>query len=108
MRDGVRRVDDSPCLGRSGRGELFRRSSDERRFAAILCDLMMPGMSGIELYERIQRDHPGLEARILFMSGGVAMLRASEFFKSVANPMFEKPFDLKELRQTLRRLVDAP
>jgi len=74
-------------------------------FDVIMCDLMMPGMSGMELYERICQEHPGLEARIVFMTGGVSMDRAREFLSTTINLTFEKPFDYERLRRTLRRLV---
>lgn len=74
-------------------------------FDVIMCDLMMPGMSGMELYERIRQDHPGLESRVVFMTGGVSMDRAREFLATTINLTFEKPFDFERLRRTLRRLV---
>jgi len=74
-------------------------------FDVIMCDLMMPGMSGMELYERIRQEQPGLESRIVFMTGGVSMDRAREFLATTLNLTFEKPFDFDRLRRTLRRLV---
>lgn len=74
-------------------------------FDVIMCDLMMPGMSGMELYERIRQEQPGLESRIVFMTGGVSMDRAREFLATTINLTFEKPFDFERLRRTLRRLV---
>jgi hypothetical protein len=44
---------------------------------------------------------------MMFMTGGVALRRASEFLGRITNPTFEKPFDLQSLRATLRTLVDA-
>ena len=76
-------------------------------FDVIMCDLMMPGMSGMELYERLKQERPGLEARMVFMTGGVSMDRAREFLATIANLTFEKPFDFDRLRSTLRRLVTA-
>ncbi len=48
-------------------------------FDVIFCDLMMPGLSGIDLYERIKADLPGIEERIVFMTGGAFTTRAAEF-----------------------------
>jgi PAS domain S-box-containing protein len=76
-------------------------------FDVIMCDLMMPGMSGMELYERLKQTQPGLEARMVFMTGGVSMDRAREFLASRVNLTFEKPFDFDRLRRALRRLVEA-
>ena len=74
-------------------------------FDVIMCDLMMPVMSGMDLFEHIKRTHPGLERRMVFMTGGVSMDRAREFLATSSNLTFEKPFDFDHLRQTLRRLV---
>jgi CheY-like chemotaxis protein/anti-sigma regulatory factor (Ser/Thr protein kinase) len=76
-------------------------------FDVIMCDLMMPGMSGMDLYERLKQTWPGLEARMVFMTGGVSMDRAREFLASRVNLSFEKPFDFDRLRRALRRLVEA-
>jgi DNA-binding NtrC family response regulator len=63
----------------------------------------------MELYERVKGSHPGLEERMVFMTGGVSIERAREFLASRANLTFEKPFDFDHLRRALRRLVeDAP
>jgi two-component system cell cycle sensor histidine kinase/response regulator CckA len=75
-------------------------------FDVIMCDLMMPGMSGMELYERLKQEHPGLEQRMVFMTGGVSMDRARDFLATSSNLTFEKPFDFDRLRHTLRRLVE--
>jgi two-component system, cell cycle sensor histidine kinase and response regulator CckA len=74
-------------------------------YDVILCDLMMPGMTGMELFEVLRREYPVLSKRVVFMTGGVSMLRVSEFLASVPNAKFEKPFDIAELRRTLHGLV---
>jgi PAS domain S-box-containing protein len=92
-------------LAASGTQALSAIAESPTGFDVIMCDLMMPIMSGMELYERIRHDHPGLEARIVFMTGGVSMDRAREFLATSVNLTFEKPFDFERLRETLRRLV---
>lgn len=87
--------------------ELLGKQPSTQSYDVILCDLMMPGMTGMELFEVIRREHPGLSGRIVFMTGGVSMLRVSEFLESVPNAKFEKPFDIVELRRTLHKLVAA-
>jgi two-component system, cell cycle sensor histidine kinase and response regulator CckA len=93
--------------------ELLGKDPDPATYDAILCDLMMPGMTGMELFEVLRREHPTLARRVVFMTGGVSMMRVSEFLQSVPNAKFEKPFDVAELRRTLHALVataraDAP
>jgi two-component system cell cycle sensor histidine kinase/response regulator CckA len=74
-------------------------------YDVILCDLMMPGMTGMELFEVLRREYPVLSKRVVFMTGGVSMMRVAEFLESVPNAKFEKPFDIAELRRTLHGLV---
>jgi CheY-like chemotaxis protein len=85
--------------------ELLGKDPDAAAYDVILCDLMMPGMTGMELFEVLRREHPMLARRVVFMTGGVSMLRVSEFLESVPNAKFEKPFDIAELRRTLHQLV---
>jgi PAS domain S-box-containing protein len=85
--------------------ELLEREPEQNAYDAILCDLMMPGMTGMELFEVLRREHPALVNRVVFMTGGVSMMRVSEFLESVPNAKFEKPFDIAELRRTLHALV---
>jgi len=84
---------------------LHGEAASSPAYDAILCDLMMPGMTGMELFEVLRREYPELVSRVVFMTGGVSMMRVSEFLESVPNAKFEKPFDIAELRRCLHRLV---
>jgi PAS domain S-box-containing protein len=64
----------------------------EQPFDVILCDVMMPGMSGREVYEQIRERHPGLERRVVLITGGAFVPRLAEFVESVDNPKLLKPF----------------
>jgi PAS domain S-box-containing protein len=78
---------------------------DAEEFDVIFCDLMMPGMSGIELYERVRTERPGLEQRIVFMTGGAFTARAAEFLASVDNLRVEKPFSLGLIESIVRDMA---
>jgi hypothetical protein len=58
------------ALAESGNAALEAIASTGQTFDVIMCDLMMPGMSGMDLYEQIRRRHAGLEQRMVFMTGG--------------------------------------
>ncbi len=72
-------------------------------YDVILCDLRMPGLSGRELYERLQATAPKLAARLVLSTGDSSGEDVSEFLSTVAVPVLEKPFELTELE----RLADA-
>ena len=66
-----------------------------REFDVILCDLMMPGMTGQEFYAALPDD---LAERIVFMTGGAFSPKARAFIENVSTPVLAKPFSADELR----------
>ena len=60
----------------------------------ILCDLMMPEMTGMDLYEALE---PDIRERVIFISGGAFTERAREFLQRVPNRRLFKPFDVETL-----------
>jgi CheY-like chemotaxis protein len=78
-----------------------------RRFDAILCDLMMPTMSGMEVYENIRGIEPEQARRIVFMTGGAFTPRALAFLASVENARIEKPLERTSLRAAIRSVPSA-
>ncbi|MBN8472555.1 PAS domain S-box protein [Corallococcus exiguus] len=112
-------VDDEPAVGRvlqrllrghdvevatSGR-QALERMSRAPGFDAVLCDVMMPDLAGRDVYEAVRRDHPGLERRFVFVSGGAFTAGAREFLEHVPNPLLEKPFDEARVRGAVEELV---
>jgi len=77
-----------------------------RGFDVVLCDLMMPEMSGMELYEQLRATRPELIARVAFMSGGTFSPDGREFLSRVTNPQLDKPFDADRLRALLERMSE--
>jgi two-component system cell cycle sensor histidine kinase/response regulator CckA len=92
--------------GEDGLAEL-RAAKQGSGFDAILCDLVMPGMNGQELFHAAQKELPGVESRFIFMSGGYSTLGSDDFPRRISNPLFEKPFDLDLVRRTLHELVSS-
>jgi len=86
-------------------GRAALRALSEGSYDAILCDLMMPEMSGMELHAELLRTRPELTERMAFLSGGAFTEAAREFLARVPNPQIEKPFDPKTLRELVRRLL---
>jgi PAS domain S-box-containing protein len=77
----------------------------ERRFDCVLCDLMMPGVSGMDLYEELARRGDRSERRVIFMTGGACSARAAAFLARTPNGVLEKPFSLDCVEQVIGALV---
>ena len=73
--------------------EALRRVQSGERFDLILCDLMMPEMSGIALFEAAGRIAPEQADRMLFMTGGTFTAEADAFLEARTDRVIEKPFD---------------
>jgi CheY-like chemotaxis protein len=87
--------------------EVLQRIATGERFDLILCDLMMPVMTGMDLYAELERVDPAQASRMVFLTGGAFTPRAREFLSRVTNPKLEKPFDPQGLRNFVRDRVTA-
>jgi CheY-like chemotaxis protein len=76
-----------------------------KEFDVILSDLMMPGMSGIELHAALLRLYPQMAPKVVFVTGGAFTPAANAFLDSVANERLEKPFDVHQLRRLVQSFV---
>ncbi|MCK6569800.1 ATP-binding protein [Myxococcota bacterium] len=98
--------------GEASARRALARLGDDPMFDAVVCDLMMPEMGGIELYEEIRHRWPKLARRVVFLTGGAFTPEAAAFLEAVPNPVLSKPFDPEELRAAiegvLRRSGDQP
>lgn len=76
------------------------------RFDVVLCDVMMPYLNGVELFQAAQAHAPGLAPRFVFISGGAPREELRAFIESLPNERLDKPFRGDQLRALLRRFVD--
>lgn len=75
------------------------------RFDAIVCDLMMPGMSGIEFDEQLAERWPTLRACTLYLTGGAVNPSAEQFLARAEVRHLMKPVSGSVLNATLAELV---
>lgn len=81
-----------------------KRMLEEEVFDAVLTDLSMPGMSGLELLRWIQEEGPSIP--VIMMSGYGDIHDAIDAMKLGARDYIVKPFDLDEFLIRLKRLVE--
>ncbi len=79
--------------------EALRLVAEGNRYDVILCDLMMPSMSGMDLYAELSLADSGLAECMVFVTGGAFTPTTRAFLEKVRNPRIEKPFDFASLRR---------
>jgi len=88
--------------------EAQARLADGEDFDLILCDAMMPRLSGIDLYEQVIAERPELAGRFVFMSGGAFTRRAQEFMEAEERVRLDKPFTPGQLRALVDERLRPP
>jgi PAS domain S-box-containing protein len=86
---------------------LFDAAAAAAPYDVVLCDVMMPGMSGKDVYDRVAARWPELARRFIFMTGGATTAMLQEFLRTTDVPCLAKPFTTEELERALRRTVVA-
>jgi CheY-like chemotaxis protein/anti-sigma regulatory factor (Ser/Thr protein kinase) len=77
----------------------------EPPFDVIVCDVMMPGLSGVDIHERVAREKPGHESRFVFITGGTYTARARDYLERVPNARLIKPFAVAQLVTAVERVA---
>ena len=113
-------VDDDPMVGeavqrvlRSAYRVTFAQSATGAigriqggaRFEAIVCDLMMPGLSGFQLHAELLRFAPDLARRVVFLTGYAGSPEVEDFVRATGVRLLPKPFTRQELRAVVEDLV---
>jgi PAS domain S-box-containing protein len=113
-------VDDEPMIGSAVRrilsaehevstairaSEALGRLAAGERYDVILCDLMMPEITGMDFYARVSEASPAHRERIVFLTGGAFTAAARAFLDTIENPRVEKPFDADVLRGVVNARV---
>lgn len=112
-------IDDEPAIGRlirnllahhdihvvsSGESGLARLRDDDA-FDVVVCDVMMPEVSGMDVYNRIAVERPGLERRFVFVTGGTFTERATSFLASIPSRRVDKPFAIAALESAMEETI---
>jgi two-component system NtrC family sensor kinase len=75
----------------------------EKAFDLILTDVKMPGLDGPRLYAHLCENRPGLEKRVVFMTGDTSSPETQAFLESAKATYIGKPFELDALKDLVRR-----
>ena len=99
-RDGYR-------VDTAANGRLALAKLQEGSYDLVLCDLRMPELDGPGLYRVLEGCAPQLLSRFIFLTGDTLSPEAETFLKQTGVPRLIKPFRSIEVRQIVRRGLDA-
>lgn len=105
-------VDDDPLVARSvalilsaysvdivnSGADALARIGDGWQYDVILCDVMMPSMTGPQMLEELFATSPTTAARVVFMTGCVLEPELQRILDRFSNPCLEKPLNIEALR----------
>jgi PAS domain S-box-containing protein len=89
-------------VGIAAAKEALARCAGGETFDLILCDLMMPDMTGMDLHRELSRVAPEQATRMVFLTGGAFTAKARKFLSASAGEHIEKPFSPATLRAIVR------
>jgi PAS domain S-box-containing protein len=82
--------------------DAIRRIASGERYDVILCDLIMPHVTGMDFYAELMQFEPEQARRVVFLTGGAFSPRARSFLDEVPNLRLEKPFNQVDLKRVVR------
>ena len=103
LRRSLQREHDVVCF--SDAREALQSIDAGATFDVILCDVMMPHMTGAEFHRELERRHPVLAQRTEFLTGGAFTPAARDFVERLGRSCLEKPLDLRDLRKFINDRV---
>jgi signal transduction histidine kinase len=97
--------DEHDVVFATGGAQALELLAHDAQFDAVLCDLLMPHMPGMEFFARLREAHPRLAEKTVFLTGGAFTPAAREFLDRTPNRVVEKPFDFDRLRALVAVVV---
>lgn len=79
--------------------------ADDNMIDVLVTDVVMPGMNGPELHERLLKTHPGL--KVLFMSGYTNNIVAQHVDLRVGANFIQKPFTVAAMIRKLEQIMST-
>jgi CheY-like chemotaxis protein len=98
---------DGHTVETAANGRLALAKLQERMYDLILCDLRMPELDGRGFYRELERNHPHLMRRVIFLTGDALSPEAREFLEKVGVWQLSKPFRAAEVRQAIQQALHA-
>ena len=90
---------------RNGHDALKLYRLHKERIDMVILDMVMPGMGGGQTYDELKKLNP--EVKVLLASGYSISGEASRILERGCNAFIQKPFNIKQLSEKIRKVLDA-
>jgi len=95
-------------ISSAGGGLIALDSILEQHFDLVICDLMMPDLSGMDLYERLLESQAENIPKFLFLTGGAVNEKSRQFVSNPDHNILQKPFHPKTLTNAVQEVLSTP
>jgi two-component system NtrC family sensor kinase len=108
VREGLARV-----LRRSGFAvataenglEALEKLAESPSYRVVICDIMMPVMDGMHLYQQLEARHPQIAERVVFVSAWFDDPEVQAFLARTGRPVLAKPFEIPDLVRKVKEIA---
>src|SRR4030042_2061920 len=82
------------------------RAVENTDYDLCVSDIRLPGLTGIELYERLKENKPELSLRMIFITGDTMNVNVRSFIQESGIPCLMKPFTPEKLVAAVKALLE--
>ena len=86
-------------------GQVAKDMAGKVEYDFFLSDIRTPAMNGMQFYEYLRQEQPGLENRVIFTTGDVMSPEVKNFLSKKNNFFLAKPFTPSELRTIIEKAL---
>ena len=79
--------------------------SSGSRYDAVVLDIRTPVISGIQLYEYLEKQHPGLAEKVIFATGDYLNPATGRFLEHVRRPFLAKPYTPAQIKGMIQQVI---
>ena len=104
--DALRLLNYEVVAVKSGREAVQIYEQNPERIAVVLCDMIMPGMDGAKLYQRLRKKRPAI--KMVIMTGYVLSGPLKELYQRGAIGFLAKPFEIQQVASAIYKILHEP
>ena len=86
-------------------GQMALQMLERHQYDVVICDVQMPSLGGLALYENLRKQQPEVLDRFVFISGDILNPQLHALSESSSTPVLSKPFSAAKLDSALDEVI---